>query len=691
MNQSYRLTWWDYGLWRQSTLRLFLHAPIVVDFGARPRAGQIRLGWGRKPSGERARRLAAGSSATVCLMEDGFLRSVGLGVEGHPPLALVVDEVGIYYDATVPSQLEALIKDQERLAPLLAQAQSAWDLVVAYGLSKYNHAPDAWPQGLAYEASEHNVLIIDQTVGDMALQYGGADEATFQAMFAAAQAEHPGATLWVKTHPDVLSGKKQGYLTQLLQQPRVRVISADINPMFLLKHMDEVYTVTSQMGFEALLLGKPVTTFGLPWYAGWGVSDDRHMGITALRQSGRRTQASVLSLFAAAYLAYSRYLNPYTGAAGTIFDVIDYLQQMKQRQTLLAGTVLCVGLSWWKRVIVRPFLTVPKGRLLFKRSLAACQRQSLVPNTKVLVWGQKQAAVTAWAKAQGLPVLRMEDGFIRSVGLGSNLVPPLSLVIDDLGIYFDATGPSRLEQLLQQGQFSPLQLSQAARLRTELVRLNVGKYNVGAGGLTLPIPRPEQVILVPGQVEDDASIAYGSPVLKRNLDLLNAVRQRHPDAYIVFKPHPDVVSGNRVGGPSEAEALRVADQVVIDADVLACIHSVDAVHTMTSLTGFEALLRGKKVACYGAPFYAGWGLTEDYVALPRRTRVLALDELVAGALLCYPSYVHPKTGRLLHADQALALVAEQKQNGRRGRTQYGWWAKKAAQWGALLSVLCRIR
>ncbi|MBP6862177.1 MAG: capsular polysaccharide biosynthesis protein [Neisseriaceae bacterium] len=651
----------------------------------------IRLGWGRKLSGERARRIAADAKATFCLLEDGFLRSVGLGVEGHPPLALVVDEVGIYYDATTPSQLENLIKDHEHLAPLMADAQAAWDLVVAYGLSKYNHAPEAWPEGLAYDASTQNILIIDQTVGDMALQYGGADASTFAAMFAAAQAEHPNATLWVKTHPDVLSGKKQGYLTQLLQQPQVRVISADISPLFLLGRMDAVYTVTSQMGFEALLLGKPVTTFGLPWYAGWGVCDDRHEGIAALRASGRRTQASVLTLFAAAYLAYSRYLNPYTGAAGTIFDVIDYLQQMKQRQALLAGTVLCVGLSWWKRVIVKPFLSVPKGRLLFKRSLAACQRQAITPDTKVLVWGQKQAEVTAWAVANSLPVLRMEDGFIRSVGLGSNLVPPLSLVIDDVGIYFDATEPSRLEQRLEQGRFSPMQLAQAARLREGLVRLNVGKYNVGEGGLQLPSPRPAQVILVPGQVEDDASIAYGSPVLKRNFDLLRAVRERHPEAYIIFKPHPDVVSGNRVGGPNQAEALTVADQVVVDADVLACIQSVDEVHTMTSLTGFEALLRGKKVACYGAPFYAGWGLTEDHVPLPRRTRQLVLDELVAGTLLYYPTYVHPKTGRLLHAAQALALVAEQKQDGKRRRTQYGRLAKKRAQWGALLSVLCRIR
>ena len=65
---------------------------------------------------------------------------------------------------------------------------------------------------------------------------------------------------------------------------------------------------------------------------------------------------------------------------------------------------------------------------------------------------------------------------------------------------------------------------------------------------------------------------------------------------------------------------------------------------MTSLAGFEALLRGKPVTTYGQPFYAGWGLTEDLCPVPRRTRRRSLDELVAGALILYPRYLDPVTG-----------------------------------------------
>lgn len=65
---------------------------------------------------------------------------------------------------------------------------------------------------------------------------------------------------------------------------------------------------------------------------------------------------------------------------------------------------------------------------------------------------------------------------------------------------------------------------------------------------------------------------------------------------------------------------------------------VDEVHTLTSLTGFEALLRGIEVHAYGGPFYAGWGLTNDRIDFPRRKAGLSLEELIAGTLILYPSY-----------------------------------------------------
>lgn len=67
------------------------------------------IGWGFKPTAKRARDYAAKNNLPYIALEDGFIRSVGLGVEGAQPLSLVVDDIGIYYEARQPSKLEQLI------------------------------------------------------------------------------------------------------------------------------------------------------------------------------------------------------------------------------------------------------------------------------------------------------------------------------------------------------------------------------------------------------------------------------------------------------------------------------------------------------------------------------------------------------------------------------------------------------
>lgn len=643
--------------------------------------------WGKKHP---KRRLFAQKilKKPIIYLEDGFLRSMGLGVEGEAPLSLVMDDVGIYYDAMNPSKLERLIRDKNLLHSKSNEAQKALNLVLKYGLSKYNRNLDSWPDSLSVDESCQNILLVDQTVGDLALQYGGASKETFLEMFKVARAENPEAVLWIKVHPDVLSGKKQGCLTDILQNDQVKIISENLNPSVLLKKMDQVYTVTSQFGFEALIRNKRVVTFGLPWYAGWGITDDRHEGILPLKQLERRTEATLLELFTAAYLCYSCYINPFSGKEGSIFDVIDYLHQNKQHETLLEGEIWITGLSWWKKKTISPFLETPSNRLKFFNSVTDFDSEKLTKDTKILVWGRKQEDAERWAAQYRVPVLAMEDGFIRSVGLGSNLASPLSLVIDNKGIYFDARTVSRLESLLQETIFNQREIEAAQLLIKQLNELNIGKYNVGIGGMPLPEPRPEKVILVPGQVEDDASIRYGSPEIQSNLILLETVRQRNPDAYIVFKPHPDVVSGNRVGMVSEEAALSFADQIVSEADILSCIHQVDEVHTMTSLAGFEALLRGKKVVCYGLPFYAGWGLTEDMVPLSRRTRRLTIYELVVGCMMRYPVYLHPNTGKLVDAFAIVDVLNKQKTK-RTGKIHSSWLGRRAMQLKALLIMAAK--
>ncbi|MCO6548718.1 MAG: hypothetical protein J6583_13245, partial [Gilliamella sp.] len=218
---------------------------------------------------------------------------------------------------------------------------------------------------------------------------------------------------------------------------------------------------------------------------------------------------------------------------------------------------------------------------------------------------------------------RIEDGFIRSIGLGSNLVMPYSLVIDELGIYFNSQSMSELEFLLLNKKVNKEEKEKASLLQDLLIVTKLGKYNVGKKmNIRRPIGNKEKIILIPGQVEDDASILYGSPIVKTNLELIKTVRENNPNDYIIYKPHPDVLSGNRIGKVNDSEIKKYVDNIIEFVDIIDCIEQVDEIHTITSLAGFEALIRNKRVICYGQPFYSGWGLTIDMHPNFRRNREL---------------------------------------------------------------------
>ncbi|WP_275287337.1 capsular polysaccharide biosynthesis protein [Halomonas elongata] len=604
-------------------------------------------GWGLKPSSRKARAHADRHRLPYLAIEDGFLRSWGLGVEGHPPHSLIVDPLGIYYDASRPSTLENLILDADDAPETeLVRARDGMERLRELRLSKYNQAPDR----RLFDDDRPRVLVVDQTAGDASIAGGLAEADDFRRMLDAARAEHPESEILVKVHPDVIAGKKAGHLLEAGQLPGCRLIGENLNPWSLLDAVHSVHVVSSQLGFEALLAGKRVVCHGVPFYAGWGLTDDR-------RPCPRRgVQRSLAQVFSAAYLRYARYANPYTGQATDFEEALELIGDQTRQQRRLAGRWVTWGLSSWKRGFVGDFLghDAEVRHLRHDHPPKGAERDE-----RLLCWASRlDAEAEERCRARGHALWRMEDGFLRSIGLGVDLARPLSLVVDALGIHYDASRESELERTLNEAPFSPALLRRAARLRERLVALRLSKYNV-PGARRLQRPEGGRLLLVPGQVESDASIAYGTLDIRTNGALLAAVRQANPDARILYKPHPDVVTGARVGALSQADE-RLYDLEVGDVDIVDLLDMVDEVHTMCSLAGFEALLRGRRVVTYGMPFYAGWGLTEDRHACPRRRRSLDLDALVAATLILYPLYVDPGSRRLCNAETVVALLEQRR-------------------------------
>jgi capsular polysaccharide export protein len=229
------------------------------------------------------------------------------------------------------------------------------------------------------------------------------------------------------------------------------------------------------------------------------------------------------------------------------------------------------------------------------------------------------------------------------VGLGCLFTKPWSLVFDTCGIYYDSSQPSDLENILRHKEFSPKEIQRARQLIEKIRLSEVTKYNVGDPIQAPDVPKfhdNRPTILVPGQVEDDASILHGTNEINSNLRLLQATRELNPSAQIIYKPHPDLQFIKKHLQIPRNQILAIADQIIMDVAIVSLLQHMDSVYTMTSLTGFEALLQGKKVHCFGLPFYAGWGLTQDHVSSPRRDRRRTLEELVAAAYIDYPRYYH---------------------------------------------------
>lgn len=610
-----RLFVFNGGFLTQRRLRQILsHAGYSVTLG-RPTQDDLIGIWGNSPTAHRGTAVAERTGATLVRVEDAFLRSVFPGREGGGPLGLLIDHKGVHFDPTRPSDLEELLATHPLDdTALLDRARGAIARIKEAHLSKYTcFDPQAAVPPPGY------VLVIDQTRGDASVTASGADRNRFLEMLFVAQEEHPGARIVIKAHPETTRGLRPGYFTDADTNARINILQDPVSPWALLDGAVAVYTVSSGLGFEAILAGHKPRLFGQPFYAGWGLSTDE---FPVARRQRNLTRAQ---LFAAAMILYPTWYDPHRGQLCELETAIEALDAETRNWREDHRGWVASGMRLWKRGHLQKFFGRYKS-VTFEDN----PDRARAKERPWMVWAGK-------ADARFDHAVRVEDGFLRSRGLGADLVPPVSLVTDDLGIYYDATGPSRLEEMIRARQtLRPDQTLRAERLIRKLCQNALSKYNLGGEKPDLPTGTR---VLVVGQVEDDASIRLGAGQISTNLGLLKAARATHPDAVLVYKPHPDVEAGLRAGA---IDATGLADVTANRTDISRLLEEVSTVWTMTSLTGFEALLRGVPVVTTGVPFYAGWGLTKDLGAVPvRRDVKVTLHGLVHATLIDYPRYRDP--------------------------------------------------
>ncbi len=335
--------------------------------------------------------------------------------------------------------------------------------------------------------------------------------------------------------------------------------------------------------------------------------------------------------------------------------------------------VFAFGISPWKRSFLRAYF--PSTRFRFPPQYLDTKRLQrhwlsevvFATDPVLLVWGTRlPEEISDFAASRNLPLLYMEDGFIRSLLPSASKTRPVSLTLDSRRPYFDARGASDLETLISTYDFrsDPTLLQRARAAIDLLLESGLSKYNASAdAGPLLPRDGFARTVLVVGQVEDDASIRYGHSGAVTNNDLVRLAAQENPGCRILYKPHPDVLRQVRKRGSDPHEVAHLCEILTEPMPLPAVLAAVDHVYTITSLGGFEALMRGLPVTVIGLPFYAGWGLTDDRQPSQRRTRKVTLEELFAAAYLLYPLYFNPVTGERISFETCLRTMSGWMQRG----------------------------
>ena len=616
--------------------------------------------WGMKRSGEFLRNNI--KNKKLVFIEDGFVHSFGKKKK-NIPFSICYDNRGIYYDCHSNNDLKKYV--QEKLSKKnISRAKKIIELWKKYSISKYNFSSFIEPPSFPY------ILLVDQTFGDLSLDYGDANENSFKKMFEFAVNNWPDHKIIIKSHPDVINYKKKGCI-DISNYPKDRIIIlGDIGQINrLIEFSSAVCVVTSQVGFEALIYGKEVHVFGKPFYSGLGLTIDHNTNSKQINNQIKLEQLVFSSL-----VKYQTCLDPRTKKECEVEEIMQYIYSLRKNSKFFPKDIEAINLTPWKaRQINRFVYPVTEKKVKFLKRFKSKMKN-------IIVWGKNIRNESYINQVDNF--ISVEDGFIRSVGLGGDLYPPLSLLFDKKGIHYDASRVSDLEDQLQNSKVNYNEKMRARNVLDLIIKFKISKYNLRVSE-KIKLQKNainKEIIGVLGQVESDNSIIYGVPdntIQRTNFALVEQVRKDNPDAYIIYKPHPDTESGLRVKGKEE-------DSIIINADIIAhktsledLFNKVDKIAVFTSLGGFEALIRGISVITYGFPFYAGWGLTQDYLEqhawAKRRTRKLTIEELTFISLIKYPFYSSIKFNCLTEIEYIFEEILESSGNRNLEQIIFKYW------------------
>lgn len=606
------------GLTRPAVKRILSLSGYDVRLGV-PGEDDLVGVWGNAPITINGEIVPTDRKTGMIRIEDAWLRSLFPGRGATPPIGLLIDTEGAHYDASRPSDLETLLSTHPLDdTVLLDRARGAIERLKEAHLTKYSAVdPDSAVPPPGY------VLVIDQTEGDASVDACGADRNRFLEMLFVAQEEHPGAPVLIKSHPETAQGFRTGYFNPADTRDRITFFSEPISPWTLLDGAIAVYTVSSQLGFEAIFAGHKPRVFGSPFYAGWGLTDDE---FPVQRRQRRLSRAQ---LFAAAMLLYPKWYDPFADALCSFENALEVLAAETRAWREDRHGWVASGVPEVKQEHVRQMFGA-YAPVQFEDAPASARASG----KSWMVWAK--AATVGHRDAS-----RLAKGLLPGIAPNTSPEAAITMALDGFGDYENSSKPTRLEKLIS----ARAELRPDQRRRAEALIRHIRSLKPATDSVTnLDTPPHQRCILVLGEDPENSQD-------RRDAKVLQTAKSQHPDAFLIYAPAP----GTEGRTPLDTEVIQLADLITQDPDPLQRLDRVCDVWTVASPLGLHALIRKLPVTTLGAPFYAGWNLTNDLGDIPPRRRAEPdLAGLVHACLIDYPRYVHPGLQRACPVEAILA-------------------------------------
>ncbi len=561
-------------------------------------------------------------------------------------------EGDVYFDFSKESNIESLLRSN------WTPSETEWNLanlslqmINKYGITKYNEYPHL-PENFVKSSNIHNILLVDQPIDDESVISGSANEQTFNDMLMYAFDNFPYSTIYVKLHPDTIDKKKAGYLKKLLERhqlsdhPSIRVIDEHCNITSFFNFTQEIFVVTSQVGFEALLRGKSVTCFGMPFYAGWGLTNDMQVLTDA------KPKRTLMDLFVALVIRHTIYLNPFTKTKGTILDLLEYIS-LQQRHSNNKSIVF-YNSQIAESTSIQNLLQIKDTKIVNIKTPKKFKKHY---ENLILSENLKEYQTIVAHKCKNSAFI-MPGFLFPSV---STHKEPTSLIVDYNGPYFDPKCYSDLEFLIANETFTEYEKQLSDKFISALkIRYDILSKDEPIGQL-LKIKKEasnKTIIFVPGQIR---IINPYKTENQNDYNFLTEIIESNSNKIIIYKPISLSENSNSQEVSKDGlTALSILAEkhknklfVETSASISNCINYSEEVHTITHECGVEALIKGKKLITYGQAFYAGLGLTEDKEAIIRPKKPLSLNELVLATYMLYPRYQIPGRNDFMSATSAL--------------------------------------